>query len=152
MVPIFGGRYWTQISTVILVVPCLWFGIAVQNPATPFWIFILIALLCGFCWLTLPPAWATSAFFYPKAKGSALGVNGGPGNLAKDAAVLAAVVIFVPISLLLVFCGVDFKRDGAPWPGNSLNLVPPLLAATGGVVRDVTDIAAPKPPSRDQSR
>ena len=31
MVPIFGGRYWTVLSTVILVVPCVWLGIAIQN-------------------------------------------------------------------------------------------------------------------------
>lgn len=48
MVPIFGGRYWTVLSTIILVVPCIWLGIAVQNTATPFWVFIIIALLCGF--------------------------------------------------------------------------------------------------------
>ena len=48
MVPIFGGRYWTVLSTVILVVPCVWLGIAIQNTATPYWVFIIIALLCGF--------------------------------------------------------------------------------------------------------
>lgn len=48
MVPIFGGRYWTVLSTVILIVPCVWLGIAVQNTATPYEIFIVIALLCGF--------------------------------------------------------------------------------------------------------
>jgi NNP family nitrate/nitrite transporter-like MFS transporter len=35
MVPIFGGRYWTVLSTVILIVPCVWLGFAVQNTATP---------------------------------------------------------------------------------------------------------------------
>ncbi|HFZ0523741.1 TPA: nitrate/nitrite transporter, partial [Klebsiella aerogenes] len=42
MVPIMGGRYWTVISTVILVIPCLWLGLAVQNPTTPYWVFIAI--------------------------------------------------------------------------------------------------------------
>ncbi len=32
MVPIFGGRYWTVLSTVILVVPCVWLGIAIRIP------------------------------------------------------------------------------------------------------------------------
>ncbi len=26
MVPLFGGRYWTVLSTVILIVPCIWLG------------------------------------------------------------------------------------------------------------------------------
>ncbi|MDI5035998.1 alpha-hydroxy-acid oxidizing protein, partial [Salmonella enterica subsp. enterica serovar Montevideo] len=30
------------------VIPCAWLGFAVQNPATPFGVFMLIALLCGF--------------------------------------------------------------------------------------------------------
>ena len=32
MVPIFGGRRWTVFSTAILIIPCVWLGIAVQNP------------------------------------------------------------------------------------------------------------------------
>lgn len=47
MVPLFGGRKWTVLSTVILIIPCAWLGFAVQNPATPFGVFMLIALLCG---------------------------------------------------------------------------------------------------------
>lgn len=62
MVPIFGGRYWTVISTVILVVPCLWLGIAVQTrqPHSGY----LFSSLCSAVLpeLTLPPAWATSVF------------------------------------------------------------------------------------------
>lgn len=34
MVPIFGGRRWTVFSTAILIIPCVWLGIAVQNPNT----------------------------------------------------------------------------------------------------------------------
>ncbi|EPS5397295.1 hypothetical protein ACVFBR_004702, partial [Shigella sonnei] len=29
MVPIFGGRRWTVFSTAILIIPCVWLGIAV---------------------------------------------------------------------------------------------------------------------------
>ncbi|EJN7342656.1 hypothetical protein NRW01_000474 [Salmonella enterica] len=47
MVPLFGGRKWTVLSTVILIIPCAWLGFAVQNPATPFGVFMLIALFGG---------------------------------------------------------------------------------------------------------
>jgi nitrate/nitrite transporter NarK len=48
------------------------------NPATPFWIFILIALLCGFAGANFASSMGNISFFFPKAKqGSALGVNGG---------------------------------------------------------------------------
>jgi NNP family nitrate/nitrite transporter-like MFS transporter len=82
MVPIFGGRYWTVISTVILsgALPVAWDRGA--KPGYPFWIFILIALLCGFAGANFASSMGNISFFYPKAKqGSALGVNGGLGNL-----------------------------------------------------------------------
>ena len=34
MVPIFGGRRWTALSTATLAIPTLWLGLAVQDPAT----------------------------------------------------------------------------------------------------------------------
>lgn len=48
MVPVFGGRRWTAISTASLAIPALWMGFAVQNPETPYSVFVIIALLCGF--------------------------------------------------------------------------------------------------------
>lgn len=153
MVPIFGGRYWTVISTVILVVPCLWLGIAVQNPATPFWIFILIALLCGFAGANFASSMGNISFFYPKAKqGSALGVNGGLGNLGVSVMqLLSPVVIFVPIFTFVGVRGVD-QADGATlWLGNSpLIWVPLLLATTVAAWFGMNDIAGAKTSIRDQ--
>ena len=153
MVPIFGGRYWTVISTVILVVPCLWLGIAVQNPATPFWIFILIALLCGFAGANFASSMGNISFFYPKAKqGSALGVNGGLGNLGVSVMqLLSPVVIFVPIFTFVGVRGVD-QADGATlWLGNSpLIWVPLLLAATVAAWFGMNEIAGAKTSIRDQ--
>lgn len=75
MVPIFGGRRWTVFSTAILIIPCVWLGIAVQNPNTPFGIFIVIALLCGFAVQTLLRAWAISVSSFQKPnKGALLGL------------------------------------------------------------------------------
>ncbi|ECO4390407.1 nitrate/nitrite transporter, partial [Salmonella enterica] len=47
MVPVFGGRRWTAFSTGILIIPCIWLGIAVQDNTTPYSIFIIISLFCG---------------------------------------------------------------------------------------------------------
>ncbi|MEW5177497.1 hypothetical protein AB1Y23_20885 [Escherichia coli] len=78
MVPIFGGRRWTVFSTAILIIPCVWLGIAVQNTNTPFGVFIVIALLCGFAGANFASSMGNISFFFPKAKqGSALGINGG---------------------------------------------------------------------------
>ena len=47
MVPVFGGRRWTTISTASLLIPMVWLGIAIQDINTPFWVFAVIAVLCG---------------------------------------------------------------------------------------------------------
>jgi NNP family nitrate/nitrite transporter-like MFS transporter len=74
MVPMIGGRRWTVISTIIMVVPCIWLGIAIQNTTTPYWVFITIALLCGFAGANFASSMGNISFFFPKAKqGSALG-------------------------------------------------------------------------------
>ena len=35
MVPIFGGRRWTALSTASMLIPCIWLGFAVQDPEHP---------------------------------------------------------------------------------------------------------------------
>ena len=40
MVPIFGGRLWTTLSTASLLLPAIGIGYAVQNPQTPYFIFL----------------------------------------------------------------------------------------------------------------
>lgn len=82
MVPIFGGRRWTALSTASLLAPALWMGFAVQNPATPYSVFVLIALLCGFGGGNFASSMSNISFFYPKSQqGTALGLNAGLGNL-----------------------------------------------------------------------
>ena len=81
MVPIFGGRLWTTITTASLLIPAIGIGIAVQNPDTPYWLFILLALLCGFGGGNFASSMANISFFFPKAqKGNALALNAGLGN------------------------------------------------------------------------
>jgi len=82
MVPIFGGRRWTAISTALLLIPALWLGLAVQDPATPFWQFAAIAFLCGLGGGSFASSMANISFFFPKSRqGYALGMNAGLGNV-----------------------------------------------------------------------
>ena len=84
---LFGGRRWTAFSTGIMIVPCVWLGFAVQDTSTPFSIFVIISLLCGFAGANFASSMANISFFFPKAKqGGALGVNGGLGNMGVSAA------------------------------------------------------------------
>ena len=82
VVPIFGGRRWTAISTASLLLPALGIGFAVQNPETPYWLFVTLALLCGLGGGNFASSMAHISFFFPKArKGHALAINAGLGNL-----------------------------------------------------------------------
>lgn len=82
MVPIFGGRRWTALSTASLLAPSLWMGFAVQDPGTPYSVFVMIALLCGFGGGNFASSMSNISFFYPKSQqGTALGLNAGLGNL-----------------------------------------------------------------------
>lgn len=82
MVPIFGGRRWTTITTASLLIPTIWLGFAIQDVNTPFWVFATIALLCGFGGANFSSSMSNISFFYPKSQqGMALGLNAGLGNL-----------------------------------------------------------------------
>lgn len=78
----FGGRYWTAFSTIILIIPAIGIGFAVQNPETPFSVMLLLAGLCGLGGGNFSSSSANISFFFPKKeKGTALGINGGLGNM-----------------------------------------------------------------------
>ena len=82
MVPIFGGRLWTTLTTWSLIIPALGIGYAVQNPATPYVVLLMLALLCGFGGGNFASSMSNISFFFPKAeKGNALALNAGLGNL-----------------------------------------------------------------------
>ncbi|WP_040208686.1 NarK family nitrate/nitrite MFS transporter [Neobacillus jeddahensis] len=77
-----GGKNWTVISTAVLAIPAIGIGFAVQNPDTPFSIMLLLAALCGLGGGNFSSSSANISFFYPKKeKGTALGINGGLGNM-----------------------------------------------------------------------
>jgi NNP family nitrate/nitrite transporter-like MFS transporter len=82
MVPVFGGRLWTTITTWSLMIPALGIGYAVQNPETPYWVMLALALLCGFGGGNFASSMSNIGFFFPKKeKGNALALNAGLGNL-----------------------------------------------------------------------
>lgn len=77
-----GGKNWTVISTAALAIPAIGIGFAVQNPETPYSIMLLLAALCGLGGGNFSSSTANISFFFPKKeKGTALGINGGLGNM-----------------------------------------------------------------------
>ena len=107
MVPIFGGRKWTAISTASLMIPALGIGFAVQDPNTSYPTMLVLALLCGFGGGNFASSMSNISFFFPKAqKGYALGMNAGLGNLG-----VSAVQFVVP----LVITAAVFGGEAQTW-------------------------------------
>ncbi len=107
MVPIFGGRRWTAISTASLLLPTIGIGFAVRDPSTSYSVFVALALLCGFGGGNFASSMANINFFFPKAqKGTALGLNAGLGNLG-----VSLVQFVVP---LVITAGVFGALGGEP--------------------------------------
>ncbi|WP_238998684.1 MFS transporter [Nocardioides limicola] len=80
-VPIIGGRNWTVISALLLLLPTAGYAFAVQNPGTPYWAFLLIAALAGLGGGNFASSMANINYFYPaRYKGTALGLNAAGGN------------------------------------------------------------------------
>lgn len=153
MVPICGGRYWTVLSTIILIVPCLWLGIAVGNPDTPYSIFIIISLLCGFAGANFASSMGNISYFFPKSRqGSALGINGGLGNLGVSVMQLVApVVIFIPLFTFAGAEGVSQPDGSTLWLSNAAWIwVPLLLIAAIAAWFGMNDIASARASIREQ--
>ncbi|MDF3881052.1 NarK family nitrate/nitrite MFS transporter [Cupriavidus basilensis] len=105
MVPLFGGRRWTAISTASLLIPAIGIGIAVQDPTTSYPTMLLLALLCGLGGGNFSSSMANISFFFPKEhKGSALGVNAGLGNLGVSVVQFLSPLV-VTVGILGIFGG-----------------------------------------------
>ena len=82
MIAICGGRNVKFMTTILLILPALGAGIALQNPETPFHIYIILASLSGVGGGAFSSSMSNISFFYPKRmQGLALGLNAGLGNL-----------------------------------------------------------------------
>ncbi|MCB1394389.1 MAG: NarK family nitrate/nitrite MFS transporter, partial [Rhodobacteraceae bacterium] len=107
VIPIFGGRLWTTLSSLSLLLPALGAGFAVQNPDTSYTWFLILAVLCGFGGGNFASSMANIAYFYPKAtKGNALALNAGLGNLG-----VSVMQFLVPI---VITTGVFGAIGGEP--------------------------------------
>ena len=154
MVPIFGGRLWTTLSTASLLFPAIGIGYAVQNAETPYLIFLALALLCGLGGGNFASSMANIAYFFPRAeKGNALALNAGLGNLG-----VSVMQFLVPI---VITAGVFGAMGGAPvtlddgsqlWMQNAgFVWVPFILIATAAAWLGMNDIADAKASFRDQA-
>lgn len=119
-VPKFGGRNWTVISGLLLLIPTLSLAIAVSNPNTPYWAFVLVAATAGVGGGNFASSMTNISFFYPdRSKGLALGVNAAGGNVGVSVIQLGLPLIVGAGGLFGLVAarpgGVDLALAGWAW-------------------------------------
>lgn len=121
----FGGRNWTVVSSVLLLIPITLMTWCVTHPGTPYALFLVAAATAGFGGGNFASSMANISYFYPERhKGTALGVNAAGGNLG-----VAVVQFAVPLVIAVSVVG------AAQAPGLHLQNAPllwliPVVVAT----------------------
>jgi NNP family nitrate/nitrite transporter-like MFS transporter len=87
LVPIFGTRHVITAATFLKLIPCIGIGLAVMNPETPFWLFMVLAFSAGFGGGDFSSYMPSTSMFFPKRlQGTALGIQAGIGNFGVSVA------------------------------------------------------------------
>ena len=124
-----GGRTWTTISAIVLLVPVIGATVLMGYPEAPFAAFVACAAVSGIGGGSFASSTTNINFFFPqKEKGRALGINAGAGNLGVATVQLLGLlviatagitqprllaVIFVPL-LVLAAAIAYLKMDNLP--------------------------------------
>jgi len=154
MIPIMGGRLWTTLTTASLLIPAFGIGYAVQNPNTPYLLFLILALLCGLGGGNFASSMANISFFFPKnEQGNALGLNAGLGNLG-----VSVMQFAIPLTITFSVFGLlggepQIAADGSEvWLQNAGFIwVPFLIIATIAAWIGMNDIASARSSFQEQS-
>ncbi|MFE3847903.1 magnesium transporter MgtE N-terminal domain-containing protein [Flavobacterium sp. LB3P45] len=94
ILPIFGTRHVVTFATLIKLIPVIGIGFAVMNPATPFWLFMILAFATGFGGGDFSSYMPSTSLFFPKRlKGTALGIQAGIGNFGVSLAQFVTPVV-----------------------------------------------------------
>ncbi|WP_018723741.1 MFS transporter [Salinispora fenicalii] len=79
--PIMGTRKMVTLTTVLLLLPVLGWGIFVQDPSTPYWVLLSLSFLSGIGGGAFSGFMPSTSYFFPRRlQGTALGIQAGIGN------------------------------------------------------------------------
>jgi NNP family nitrate/nitrite transporter-like MFS transporter len=79
--PIMGTRKMVTLTTLLLILPVLGWGVRVQSPTAPYWELLTLAFLAGIGGGAFSGFMPSTSYFFPrKMQGTALGLQAGIGN------------------------------------------------------------------------
>lgn len=116
LLPIYGTRHVITFATFIKLIPCIGIGLAVMDPTTPFWVFMVLAFTSGFGGGDFSSYMPSTNLFFPKRlKGTALGIQAGIGNFGVSLAQFMTPVMIglASYGAAEVFTSVDGKEAAA---------------------------------------
>lgn len=112
LIAISGGRNVISLTTALLIIPSLGAGIALQNPDTPYSVFVVLAYLSGIGGGNFASSMSNISFFFPKKyQGVALGLNAGLGNVG-----VSVMQILLPFFITFSFG--SFSGQGMTLPAS----------------------------------
>lgn len=138
LIPMFGSRHVITAATWLKILPMAWLAVAVLNPGTPFWVFLVIGFLCGMGGGDFSSYMPSTSLFFPKRlQGLALGLQAGIGNFGVSLAQFMTpwLVTFPLFGFLGAYGAPQVFRKGEVvkevWVQNAALWYIPLLAALG---------------------
>ncbi len=149
-VPRFGGRNWTVVSALLLLIPTIGLAVLVGRPDTPFWLMATIAATAGLGGGNFASSMANISFFYPdKDKGFALGLNAAGGNIG-----VSTVQLVIPILLSYGFINLGLAAPHGNPPiylqNAGLFWIPLALLAAVGAFLFMNNLTSARSNFRDQ--
>jgi NNP family nitrate/nitrite transporter-like MFS transporter len=100
LLPIYGTRRIITVATLIKILPCIGIGLAVMNPDTPFWLFLVLASLAGFGGGDFSSYMPSTSIFFPRRlQGTALGIQAGIGNFGVSLAQFMTPLVITTAAL-----------------------------------------------------
>jgi MFS transporter, NNP family, nitrate/nitrite transporter len=96
-----GGRNTIFLTSTLLIIPAFITGLALQDTATPLWVFQLCAFLSGIGGGNFACSMSNISGFYPKSQqGTALGLNAGLGNFG-----VTTMQVLIPLAMTAALFG-----------------------------------------------
>lgn len=127
--PIMGTRRMVTLTTALLIVPLVGWGVAIQSPSTPYWALMALAFLAGIGGGAFSGFMPSTSYFFPRRlSGTALGLQAGLGNLG-----VSIVQLLTPLIVGFALIGTPqlLKTAGKPdksvWYQNAAFLWVPFV-------------------------